>query len=515
MLLLAMYTGRILLQTEHTSNHISSECVGKKNWECYFLPLSRCSDSSAARRAYAIADSEFHKQKGQQKGSDLEVLEDPVLLSSREGYRLPNGFHTYTVRVDEAFGKSGKGDLAFHAMKEAFRSQESRPNEWTIAGSLYFLRMQPWLKEEVDQRLRMSLPDDHDARRTISMPVRGSDKCFGHDVSHSAGGEVDCEGMRFKDFMEVAEKLRTIEDTDNRTVDTIILTSESAKTYEGWEQYTPRWRFVFNKGDVQQGTGSATGWENHAHSLGRTNVTILQVVISSMSTMHLQQRAKYFLGSVRSTWTMLIQAMAQAQELPLLLQSPPGDGKLPLQRRGPFSLARTTGVTSSLSTSACSVSTSTCSVSTSACSVSAVHVLACTAVGSIKACTAVGSIKAYTAVGSIKACTAKESCERAPPASVAYGLMGGCSNPTYRRGIRWVKPSQDALAFKLGSMERHSAELARHHGKVPKPLGCAFADEPRGFCVQSLKQHKCSGQCVCFGQTLEEQLKGDPGLAQP
>ncbi|KAK3251589.1 hypothetical protein CYMTET_39072 [Cymbomonas tetramitiformis] len=399
-LMIAMYTGRILLQTDHTSNHIGSDCVRKQTFECYFLALSRCADSASAKRALAIAQIDFERRK---RTSSEDALKDPVLLSAREGYRLPDAFAVYPISIDRHFFDEGHGNPDFGAVKFAFKSPVSPfPAEWMIAAALYFLRMQPWLKEAVEHQLRESLPADHDPMRTISMPVRGSDKCAGHNLSHSASGEINCAGMGFKDFMELAENIRREQQKLHHVVvDTVILTSESERTYAGWERYTPRWRFIFNQGDVHQGTGSSSGWEKLPQSNGRESITVTQVVTSSMSTFHLQQRSRYFLGGVRTTWTMLIQASA---------------------------------------------------------------------------------------------------------------LLGGCPTSTNPRGVRWVSASEASKRRELRTLEKHSPLLIRHHSQVPKPLGCAFSERPLGFCVQALKKHSCSGQCVCFGRTWQENLRGDPEL---
>merc|ERR1712232_393492 len=56
----------------------------------------------------------------------------------------------------------------------------------------YNLQPKPWLRREIDLRLRKSVPMDLDPRRTVGVPIRRSDKCMNHNVTGSAGGELDC-----------------------------------------------------------------------------------------------------------------------------------------------------------------------------------------------------------------------------------------------------------------------------------------------------------------------------------
>eukprot|EP00984_Skeletonema_dohrnii_P029097 scaffold19435_cov111-Skeletonema_dohrnii-CCMP3373.AAC.1 len=59
----------------------------------------------------------------------------------------------------------------------------------------YYLRPNPYIREQIDKQLRKSLPADIDPDRTIGVPIRRSDKCYGHTLEGSARGELDCPAL--------------------------------------------------------------------------------------------------------------------------------------------------------------------------------------------------------------------------------------------------------------------------------------------------------------------------------
>jgi hypothetical protein len=146
----------------------------------------------------------------------------------------------------------------------------------------------------VEDVLQEALPCDFDPHRTISLPIRASDKCNdGFRLNHSSyAGETNC--LSFSTYMEMAEIIRQ----NDRRVNTIILTSEDQRFVDARQNYTDRWRFVINPRDVMQGTGDPKLMAEQ-HGMDRT-------FVSFMSSLHLQMRGKYFISNCKSNFHKIL-----------------------------------------------------------------------------------------------------------------------------------------------------------------------------------------------------------------
>ncbi|KAK3242883.1 hypothetical protein CYMTET_47437 [Cymbomonas tetramitiformis] len=245
-----------------------------KNSECYFLPISKC------------------------KVEDLDAL------PAKEKYIMPNvdAYHTAPQQarvwhVPDAWWP-GNGKDVIETTLWPGNKYRHKCHFWKEA-ILYLFQLQPWIKEEIARSMELSFPPSFDPKRAISMPIRASDHCQGHTLEHSSPGEYDCSKYTIERYMALAEEIRSY-DSD---VDTILLSSEDQKVVErGLKEYSDRWNILWNKKDVMQGTGSATGLTQTAnHSL-----TISEVLVSALSTMHFQLRSRYFIPIHRSAYNLLI-----------------------------------------------------------------------------------------------------------------------------------------------------------------------------------------------------------------
>ena len=122
-------------------------------------------------------------------------------------------------------------------------------------------------------------------------------------MKHSAKGEYEC--IKIETYMQRANAIRAYDPQ----IDTIILTSEDESIIQSSKNFTTyngvQWRFVYNVGDIRQGTGSATALQketDHGHSIHR-------IMESALTSMHLQLRAKYMVSTHTSSWLLLIQAL--------------------------------------------------------------------------------------------------------------------------------------------------------------------------------------------------------------
>jgi hypothetical protein len=155
------------------------------------------------------------------------------------------------------------------------------------------LRLNHETKQRVEDVLQEALPCDFDPHRTISLPIRASDKCNdGLRLNSSYAGETNC--LSFSTYMEMVEIIRQ----NDPRVNTIILTSEDRRFVDARQNYTDRWRFVINPRDVMQGTGDP---ELMAEQHG-----VDETFVSFMSSLHLQMRGKYFILNCKSNFHKIL-----------------------------------------------------------------------------------------------------------------------------------------------------------------------------------------------------------------
>lgn len=135
------------------------------------------------------------------------------------------------------------------------------------------------------------------------MPIRRSDKCFGHKITGSAGGELDCPPLE-----EYLDAVRTFINFDP-SIKNVIVTSEEKSACDEFvellKRELPRLRVVVNVGDVQQGTGSASKLEAYE------KVNNEDVIASALTSFHLHLRARYFVLTSKSSWTSSISIFAR------------------------------------------------------------------------------------------------------------------------------------------------------------------------------------------------------------
>jgi len=174
----------------------------------------------------------------------------------------------------------------------------------TAAFLAYNLQPQPWLQREIDSRLRRSIPLDLDPERTVGVPIRRSDKCFGHKIAGSAGGELDCPPLeKYLDAVKTFIKFDPL-------IDSVIVTSEDPTVCPEFiallKGELPNLRVLTNVGDVQQGTGSASKLESYKDVVNNADV-----IASALTSFHMHLRARYFVLTTKSSWTTSIAIFAR------------------------------------------------------------------------------------------------------------------------------------------------------------------------------------------------------------
>ena len=171
--------------------------------------------------------------------------------------------------------------------------------DMTAALIAYYFQPKEWLQNEINRRLKESIPSDLNPMLTAGVPIRRSDKCIGHSLEGSAAGELDCPSLDM--YLNGIRSLLAFDPL----IENVIVTSEDKAACEEFlvmvKREFPELRVVQNVGDVQQGTGSETMVEAYVEGAANANV-----VASAMTSLHLHLRARYFVITSKSTWTSTI-----------------------------------------------------------------------------------------------------------------------------------------------------------------------------------------------------------------
>jgi hypothetical protein len=186
----------------------------------------------------------------------------------------------------------------------------------------YLLQPQDWVKRAIEAKLAGVFPIDFDPSRTIGLPIRASDKCRGHSIGDSAGGEHDCKEVGIEEAMRLVDEIHAFDPT----VDTLILTSEDPATIQRGtqlaSQHAGAWplsaggkglRVLTNRGDAMQGSGSATFLVEKAKADNSTSVA--DQVVSALSSLHLQLRARYLIATYSTSFHLTMQALHRSDHL--------------------------------------------------------------------------------------------------------------------------------------------------------------------------------------------------------
>eukprot|EP00325_Prymnesiales_sp_UTEX-LB-985_P027061 CAMPEP_0174728360 /NCGR_PEP_ID=MMETSP1094-20130205/51595_1 /TAXON_ID=156173 /ORGANISM="Chrysochromulina brevifilum, Strain UTEX LB 985" /LENGTH=199 /DNA_ID=CAMNT_0015930259 /DNA_START=12 /DNA_END=611 /DNA_ORIENTATION=+ len=148
--------------------------------------------------------------------------------------------------------------------------------------------------------------EDHNADATISLPIRGSDKCTMNGRPNEAG----C--LPFSAYMAACERIRR----EHPEVRNIILTSEDPAYFHEWPAWANgtlgkyEWRFILNSDDVHQGTGGNIGGKFSDSLFRRQKLTPSDILLSMLSSFYLQMHSRFLVLSPHSNWHRLIHTVA-------------------------------------------------------------------------------------------------------------------------------------------------------------------------------------------------------------
>ena len=161
----------------------------------------------------------------------------------------------------------------------------------------FMMRLQPHMKSKIDDVVRSTLHkyDWTASSKTISLPIRGSDKCW----SNRRHGEMKCSTM--EQNVNAIRKLQTRFGAD---IDTVIVSSEDQSVllqYQNLSLSMKDIKFVFNDFDVFPNTGNPIDLKKNT-SRFQDDTALFHLFVAMMSTFKLQMHAKYYILNFKSNW---------------------------------------------------------------------------------------------------------------------------------------------------------------------------------------------------------------------
>ena len=260
---------------------------GPETRDCYFEPLS---STCTLKHVNNISDTQ-HSFVLSKTNEEYNRSVRTIYSSQRIWYRITENKYSW-INLPSGSGSSSNSEKDHSAISI------------TAAAFAYYFRLRPWLIQEIDARIRQSIPSDLNPDRTVGIPIRRSDKCHGHNITGSAKGELECPPLSL-----YLEGLRSFIAFDPN-IENVIVTSEDKLACDEFLELLatemPNLRVILNVGDVQQGTGSGSHLESYVEGAVNANV-----VASALTSLHLHLRARYFVITSKSTWTSTIAVMAR------------------------------------------------------------------------------------------------------------------------------------------------------------------------------------------------------------
>jgi len=281
---IAVDKGRVLILDDR--NWSLGDCPLKSS-ECYFEPITHCK----------VADVMASQPQDQFRITDLSIKGYSALPDDKRVWIAPEA---WSIAMDETRKRA-----------MLWPSVTPRPLCHSQTAILqYLLAPQRWVRESVQAKLQGVFPEDFDAARTIGLPIRASDKCKGHSIIDSAGGEHDCSEVGIEEAFKLVDEIRAFDPM----VDTLLLTSEDPATIaRGRQLATEGLRVITNTRDAMQGSGSATYLVARAKAGNGTSVS--DQVVSALSSLHMQLRSRYLIPTYTTSFHLTMQALHRSDHL--------------------------------------------------------------------------------------------------------------------------------------------------------------------------------------------------------
>lgn len=285
---------------------IDAECQHRTGRLCFFKPVSNCNqqqidgilDNAKRKRSVLVMDTAHCAAMYNQSIDTLSKFVDHT-----KDFKVIQYHHSLQTACDVLkYQQSMNKELTEHiSEKYGFGVTYSEFNALTLS---FLWRLQENMEEMVKEAVSASLEryNFSNSLSTISMAVRGSDKCW----SHRRHGEMKCpkDGDRMK-------AVRALKDGLNQHIDAIIITSEDREVIEAYKdnvslQFEGDFKFIFNDFDVTPNSGNPWELKQNANDSSLFNVdedrSYYLLFLSMMSSIRLQMNAYSAVTQPASNW---------------------------------------------------------------------------------------------------------------------------------------------------------------------------------------------------------------------
>jgi len=271
-------------------------------WECYFQPISSCTMEDAIKRAGVKTPAELKLKR------NLAYWSFGFKLAANAHDKL---FNAPVVFVDMYLPWMSKQSRTVRERMRPWGKIMSNKNDDLFLGTAmrYIIRLnaatleqfRPAIQKEVSKLTKNAV------FKTISLPIRGADKCGTPVLADGTLGKSRFESacLTFKTYMNAVESIREF----GVGINTVIITSEDARYIKAAKSHQETLiasggslKLVFNELDEQQGDSRWVALSKTSHSHSR-------IIFSMWSTLELQMHAIYYIMNCNSHWHQFIRAI--------------------------------------------------------------------------------------------------------------------------------------------------------------------------------------------------------------
>jgi len=300
----ALNHGRVFyMAADHeNSNSFFMDRCGKRNiFECAWEPVTDCPIPGHPKGPddEDVVDVVSEDVAAHIEGASFKALKEHTRNEIDRAHDAGAQFirlnqYIYNKALEEPSERIIEGNLTM-----------ANPIGYESAAAQFLLRPNAMMRDHIRETLEASGVLNVNPEHTISMPIRGSDKC-----------DAESECPPFSQYMKIANEIRKM---DPR-VENIILTSEDPKYLEEYPEWQNggegrNWNFILDVRDVHQGTGGNIGQkhkEQLKHDVFNKGVGKVDVLKSMMGSLYMHMFSKYAVLNCHSNWHRLIMHMHEA-----------------------------------------------------------------------------------------------------------------------------------------------------------------------------------------------------------
>ena len=282
---------------------------GRGDFQCTFQPVTACSPSiddiaNANATSFSNYKNALYNVRKPLPYNDVRVIKFNNKRALKPEARLLQSIHKIVFTLIDELDPN---DRRLPIMKKAAssilkRQPNSMDSDFLHAAMMYVLRPNIDKGERLEAFYQNDMPDDFDSKRTLGMPIRGSDKC---------NQESEC--LKPSTYIKLMGSIWTENGLSDKFSDgkaNILVTSEMPDIIERVNAvssndimakqlpFTPRW--ITNTNDVRPGNGNV----NRARvSAGTTKDDVMTSILSSFK---LQMSSLQTIGNCCSNFHQVI-----------------------------------------------------------------------------------------------------------------------------------------------------------------------------------------------------------------